>query len=958
VHEPASLRFRLSRSALAFAVGAATLVASVGLGAVPASAASNRVALSGTVTSGSTHKPLHDVTITVLPAFDPVAEYQEPVAEGYTEADGSYDLTVPEPGDYRVLFEDLDDEYEPSNGGYLAQFTGGVPGDIDDDFAPTVALSGGSVILDQELTLGGIVNGTVVSASGTPVKGMQLYAADLTKTDFFYDGPQRNAWTRTDSKGRYTLRGLPFVDTAIITQPESTYATSTTSIGVLSTSQPRLALGPIVAPLDGEFRGVVTDSSGKPQPYAEISYDSVYAQADKNGRFRVTGLPVGIFTPEVTVDSSTTYRREYLGGSQDPFLAKTITIGKPGTVVTRDFRLAKLATLKGVVRTATGERARNVEVNADQNDTVNAGYDSFGSYGADVTNSKGEYSISALGAGSYNAWFGSRPTSAGAPVVKGLYLSAGTRVLNATLSPVTAVKGTVSSPSGSPLSGITVQAVPANGSESCLGDGPNPPYVATRTSSKGTYSLALPAGKWVIRFTDPEGDVGSRFLGGGTYLSDPLTTVVDTAAGPKSGRNITLPRTGVTITALARSAGGSELVQGSSSLYRLINGEYVDGPHWGECYYSEFGHSLNDAFPMTRLVDGDYELDLSPQTYLSHWDTPGKTISFTIAGGKLTTVDGEPATSSSSLGTIVLPEPVYIENPGAPTIPQPLIEAADGVRVGKTLHANTGVQLPEDAWRTFQWLRDGRPIEGATSEEYVIQPGDAGAVLTYVFSGYTGTDYIDAIESEPSGIVEAGELTAPGNAPVVTGSGTVGAALTVASPTDAAAGSTFTYQWFINNSVIGGATSKTFTPRIRDLDETLRVEVTTHTPGASEATTLSSASVTVLPGIAPKLSTPRVLANGKATTGSKKKSAHYGTVLTATAPSKPLEALVISYQWQVNRGGAWTDLAGATTRSLTLPKKKTANAALGYRYRLVANAERSGYEAITPVASHSVTLTK
>ena len=94
-----------------------------------------------------------------------------------------------------------------------------------------------------------------------------------------------------------------------------------------------------------------------------------------------------------------------------------------------------------------------------------------------------------------------------------------------------------------------------------------------------------------------------------------------------------------------------------------------------------------------------------------------------------------------------------------------------------------------------------------------------------------------------------------------------------------------------------------------------------------------------------------MLANGKATTGSKKKSAHYGTVLTATSPSKPLDALVISYQWQVNRGSAWSDVAGATTRTLTLPKKKTAIAALGYRYRLVASAERSGYEAITPVAS-------
>jgi hypothetical protein len=32
--------------------------------------------------------------------------------------------------------------------------------------------------------------------------------------------------------------------------------------------------------------------------------------------------------------------------------------------------------------------------------------------------------------------------------------------------------------------------------------------------------------------------------------------------------------------------------------------------------------------------------------------------------------------------------------------------------------------------RTWQWLRDGAPISGATSQTYTVQPADEGAILS------------------------------------------------------------------------------------------------------------------------------------------------------------------------------------------------------------------------------------
>jgi len=51
-------------------------------------------------------------------------------------------------------------------------------------------------------------------------------------------------------------------------------------------------------------------------------------------------------------------------------------------------------------------------------------------------------------------------------------------------------------------------------------------------------------------------------------------------------------------------------------------------------------------------------------------------------------------------------------------------------RVGKTLTATPGTWDPADVTTTFQWLRDGQPIEGATAATYKVVKADAGTTLS------------------------------------------------------------------------------------------------------------------------------------------------------------------------------------------------------------------------------------
>jgi len=51
-------------------------------------------------------------------------------------------------------------------------------------------------------------------------------------------------------------------------------------------------------------------------------------------------------------------------------------------------------------------------------------------------------------------------------------------------------------------------------------------------------------------------------------------------------------------------------------------------------------------------------------------------------------------------------------------------------KVGKTLKATPGTWEPKDVTVTYQWLRDGAPIEGATAQTYKVVPDDAGRAVS------------------------------------------------------------------------------------------------------------------------------------------------------------------------------------------------------------------------------------
>ena len=194
---------------------------------------------------------------------------------------------------------------------------------------------------------------------------------------------------------------------------------------------------------------------------------------------------------------------------------------------------------------------------------------------------------------------------------------------------------------------------------------------------------------------------------------------------------------------------------------------------------------------------------------------------------------------------------------------------------------------------TYQWLKGGVAIAGATSSTYTTPAtvvGDSGSIFMVTVTNTAGT-----VTSSPATLTVT-------TAPVITvppANQTVTAGQTATFSVTATGTGPLTYQWAKNGVAIGGATSSTYTTPptvVGDSGSIFTVTVT----NSSGSTTSSPATLTV--NTAPLIVTPP--ANQTVTAG---QTATFSVTASGTAP--------LTYQWFKN-GAA---IGGATSSSYTTP---------------------------------------
>lgn len=251
--------------------------------------------------------------------------------------------------------------------------------------------------------------------------------------------------------------------------------------------------------------------------------------------------------------------------------------------------------------------------------------------------------------------------------------------------------------------------------------------------------------------------------------------------------------------------------------------------------------------------------------------------------------------------------------------------AIDGeAKQGEMLTANTSGLIDADgipANVTYQWLRDGVWITGATQSTYILGQADVGKAITVRVSYNDGfvesftsaaTTAIANVNDAPTG------LTIQGAAGAKQGD-TLTADTSTLQDLDGFDPGGVSYQWYVSDGAAGftainGATQKTFTLTQAEVGKAVTVEVS-YTDAYGMGESVMSAATTAVANVNDD-PTGGVTIQGAA-------DAKQGDMLTADISAlQDLDGYnpaLVSYQWYVSDGaGDWTAIAGATQKIYTL----------------------------------------
>ncbi|SOE19058.1 hypothetical protein SAMN05877838_4017, partial [Hoeflea halophila] len=236
------------------------------------------------------------------------------------------------------------------------------------------------------------------------------------------------------------------------------------------------------------------------------------------------------------------------------------------------------------------------------------------------------------------------------------------------------------------------------------------------------------------------------------------------------------------------------------------------------------------------------------------------------------------------------------------------------VTENETLTADTSGISDADGLGAFsyQWMRDGVDIAGATGSTYTLGDADVGRAISVKVSYTDGNGTAEGPLTSAATAAVANVNDAPAGVPAITGTVTENETLTADTSgiSDNDGLGAFSYQWMRDGVDIGGATGSTYTLGDADVGRAISVKVSyTDGNGTAEGPLTSAATAAVANVNDAPAGIPTI--TGTATEDQ---------VLTAdTSGITDADGLgAFSYQWYRDSGGGPVAIAGATASTYTL----------------------------------------
>ncbi|WP_232680345.1 Ig-like domain repeat protein [Nocardioides sp. R-C-SC26] len=263
----------------------------------------------------------------------------------------------------------------------------------------------------------------------------------------------------------------------------------------------------------------------------------------------------------------------------------------------------------------------------------------------------------------------------------------------------------------------------------------------------------------------------------------------------------------------------------SDLLGGLLNLEVITAPLLGGS--PQVGNVLTAVAPVWNLLtgvttsvtwlrDGVAIPGATGLSYLSTAQDVGRTITAQFTGNALGGLLG------TVLSLVVPTNGVVVTQGASPVATKPT--AISGVpQLGSTLSAIAPVWNVLNVLTSFQWLRDGVPIAGATGLTYSLTSNDLGRQISVVATGLLdGLDPTRSVSSFVTALL--GGRPEMVEAPKVVGGASVGSLLT-ADPGEWTQKIEFVFQWLRDGVPITGATASTYTTTAADAGREVAVKV-------------------------------------------------------------------------------------------------------------------------------------
>ena len=221
--------------------------------------------------------------------------------------------------------------------------------------------------------------------------------------------------------------------------------------------------------------------------------------------------------------------------------------------------------------------------------------------------------------------------------------------------------------------------------------------------------------------------------------------------------------------------------------------------------------------------------------------------------------------------------------------------------IGSTLTSSTGTFSPSPVTRTYQWMRGDEEIAGATARTYRVTTADVGSTLRVeVTASRTGLAPL-TVASAPTPVIPENVITTT-TAPAITGTPTVGSALTVSTGAFDPSTVTRAYQWNRDGVAIAGATARTYRATAADVDAALTVTLTVTKANYTTLVVTTEPTAVIAFNVITNTAPPTI-----------KGTPAVGRTLSSSAGSWST-SVTKAYQW--NRDGV--PIAGATTSRYVL----------------------------------------